>query len=148
MTQLHLVIMIAWVIARAAPTVCLAIQQQLMLCRIVCWQFQRWHNSFGYGSRDGCWLSCAVFCLRWLLWLQIEFPTGDLGGFSCAEAEVRFSYKYKNLRTALSNIPQKDNTGVNSKVCLRLCICSSVSVLAPRQSVSWCHSYGLHIQGA
>ncbi|KAL3155870.1 hypothetical protein ABBQ32_012873 [Trebouxia sp. C0010 RCD-2024] len=48
--------------------------------------------------------------------LQIEIPTGDLGGFSCAEAEVRFSYKYKNLRTALSNIPQKDTTGVNSKV--------------------------------
>ena len=48
--------------------------------------------------------------------MQIEFPTGDLGGFSCAEAEVRFSYKYKNLRTALSNIPQKDTTGVNSKV--------------------------------
>ncbi|DBB03695.1 TPA: hypothetical protein ACH3X3_011014 [Trebouxia sp. C0006] len=48
--------------------------------------------------------------------LQIDFPVGDLGGFSCAEAEVRFSYKYKNLRTALSNIPQKDATGVNSKV--------------------------------
>ena len=48
--------------------------------------------------------------------MQIEFPTGDLGGFSCADAEVRFSYKYKNLRTALSNIPQKDTTGVNSKV--------------------------------
>lgn len=47
---------------------------------------------------------------------QIEFPVGDLGGFSCAETEVRFSYKYKNLRTALSNIPQKDTTGVNSKV--------------------------------
>jgi len=51
--------------------------------------------------------------------VQIDFPVGDLGGFSCAEAEVRFSYKYKNLRTALSNIPQKDATGVNSKV--RLC---------------------------
>ena len=48
--------------------------------------------------------------------MQIDFPVGDLGGFSCAEAEVRFSYKYKNLRTALSNIPQKDATGVNSKV--------------------------------
>lgn len=48
--------------------------------------------------------------------LQVDFPVGDLGGFSCAEAEVRFSYKYKNLRTALSNISQKDATGVNSKV--------------------------------
>lgn len=48
--------------------------------------------------------------------LQIEFSTGDLGGFSCAETQVRFSYKYKNLRTALCNIPQKDTTGVNSKV--------------------------------
>ena len=48
--------------------------------------------------------------------MQIAFPVGNLGGFSCAEAEVRFSYKYKNLRTALSNIPQKDATGVNSKV--------------------------------
>ncbi|KAA6417208.1 MAG: hypothetical protein FRX49_12806 [Trebouxia sp. A1-2] len=48
--------------------------------------------------------------------LQIDFPVGDLGGFSCAEAQVCFSYKYKNLRTALSNIPQKDATGVSSKV--------------------------------
>ena len=58
-------------------------------------------------------------CYKTVAAVQIDFPVGDLGGFSCAEAEVRFSYKYKNLRTALSNIPQKDATGVNSKV--RLC---------------------------
>ena len=58
-------------------------------------------------------------CYKTVAAVQVDFPVGDLGGFSCAEAEVRFSYKYKNLRTALSNIPQKDATGVNSKV--RLC---------------------------
>ena len=58
-------------------------------------------------------------CYKTVAAVQIDFPVGDLGGFSCAEAEVRFSYKYKNLRTALTNIPQKDATGVNSKV--RLC---------------------------
>lgn len=68
---------------------------------------------------------CVVPDLARLLWLQIEIPTGDLGGFSCAEAEVRFSYKYKNLRTALSNIPQKDTTGVNSKVWVHVCLSAS-----------------------
>ena len=76
--------------------------------------------------------------------MQIDFPVGDLGGFSCAEAEVRFSYKYKNLRTALSNIPQKDATGVNSKVRLSapftrwliypfsVCLCMHPSIHAPQ----------------
>lgn len=72
-----------------------------------------------------------------VLWLQIEFPTGDLGGFSCAEAEVRFSYKYKNLRTALSNIPQKDTTGVNSKVTMVQSLCRVVHA-APLESASSC----------
>lgn len=71
------------------------------------------HDQTGFSGTSFC---KHRHCHNIVAAVQIEFPVGDLGGFSCAEAEVRFSYKYKNLRTALSNIPQKDATGVNSKV--------------------------------
>ena len=48
--------------------------------------------------------------------LQIEVPVCDLNGFKCVETSVSHRYKYKHLKTALSNIPQKDPAAVNSKV--------------------------------
>ena len=57
-----------------------------------------------------CLLKCV--CYTW----QVELAIGDLIAFQCTEAEVRYRYKYKHLRTALCNIPQRDNIGVNSKV--------------------------------
>lgn len=48
--------------------------------------------------------------------LQIEVPVCDLNGFKCAETSVSHRYKYKHLKTALSNIPQRDPAAVNSKV--------------------------------
>ena len=57
------------------------------------------------------WLLKCV-CYTW----QVELAVGDLIAFQCTESEVRYRYKYKHLRTALCNIPQRDNIGVNSKV--------------------------------
>ena len=48
--------------------------------------------------------------------LQIEVPVCDLNGFKCLETSVSHRYKYKHLKTALSNIPQRDPAAVNSKV--------------------------------
>ena len=48
--------------------------------------------------------------------LQIEVPVCDLNGFKCVETSVSHRYKYKHLKTALSNIPQRDPAAVNSKV--------------------------------
>eukprot|EP00891_Asterochloris_glomerata_P008270 jgi/Astpho2/8270/fgenesh1_pg.00122_%23_41_t len=48
--------------------------------------------------------------------LEIEVPVCDLNGFKCAETSVSHRYKYKHLKTALSNIPQRDPAAVNSKV--------------------------------
>eukprot|EP00877_Chromochloris_zofingiensis_P014762 jgi/Chrzof1/953/Cz01g34290.t1 len=49
--------------------------------------------------------------------LEIELATADLSGFHCATALVAQQYKYKNLRTALSNIPaHKDPSSISTKV--------------------------------
>ena len=48
--------------------------------------------------------------------LQIEVPVCELNGFKCVETSVSHRYKYKHLKTALSNIPQRDPAAVNSKV--------------------------------
>ena len=81
----------------------------------MCWTVHS-HGCFSDGLTHSItapqnWLpSCA--CCTW----QVELAIGDLIAFQCTESEVRFRYKYKHLRTALCNIPQRDNIGVNSKV--------------------------------
>lgn len=49
--------------------------------------------------------------------LQVELDAQELTGFKCAQPSLEFSYKYKNLKTALSNIPaQKEHSDISTKV--------------------------------
>lgn len=49
---------------------------------------------------------------------QVDIPASQLSGFSCSSPVVRHTYLYKLLRTAFANIPQRDPSGVSTKVAI------------------------------
>ena len=54
---------------------------------------------------------------------QVEVAVSQLSGFLCAEEEVRFSYKHKNLKTAFCNLPNpRDYSDIKTKVSSRLAL--------------------------
>ncbi|KAK9824366.1 hypothetical protein WJX72_009731 [[Myrmecia] bisecta] len=51
--------------------------------------------------------------------MRVELPQDSLAGFSCAQEQLQFSYKYKHMRTAFTHIPhQKETPDVSTKVTL------------------------------